>query len=52
MRQKRIMRERPSGIHVIVTQSVEPMDFEAWADRYVGAVVDAVKVSERVPEAA
>lgn len=43
---------REPNIRVIVNSSVEAIDFDAWAQRYVAAVLAADKTKHRQSEAA
>jgi hypothetical protein len=38
-----MMRERASGIIVEVTRSTEAIDFDAWAEQYVRACLEAIR---------
>lgn len=40
------MKPRDPNIHVIVSPSVEAIDFDAWAQRYVQAVLAADKAAQ------
>lgn len=46
------MRERDPKIRVIVARSVEPIDFDAWAERYVAALLAADRAAKQQSEAA
>ena len=40
------MRERQSGITVRVTRTTTPIDFDAWAESYVRAYLEAVRTKQ------
>jgi hypothetical protein len=46
------MKPRDPNIRVIVNPSVEPIDFDAWADRYIRALLAADKAAKSQAEAA
>lgn len=46
------MKPRDPNIRVVVNPSVEPIDFDAWAERYIRAVLTADKAAKRQAEAA
>lgn len=41
------MRERPSGIRVVVTLASGTLDFDAWAARYVRAILEADRLAQQ-----
>lgn len=45
------MKPRPSNITVCVTRTTTPIDFDAWAESYVRAYLEAVR-ERRQAEAA
>jgi hypothetical protein len=46
------VKPRDPNIRVLVTQSVEPIDFDLWAQRYIDAVLAADRAAQAKQAAA